>query len=121
MSKIYDEELELNSYIFDNYSQFLTATESLAYKTMLTHEKAESTDSPNMKKMLLERWAHDNDEDVRLLLADGPHKFRNLVRKRILKEHVGDVFVNRCSECDKVVSTPLAKQCLWCGNDWHKS
>ena len=29
-------------------------------------------------------------------------------------------FVNRCPACNRVVRTPEAKQCFWCGHDWHK-
>jgi hypothetical protein len=28
--------------------------------------------------------------------------------------------VARCPACNRVLRTPEAKQCFWCGHDWHK-
>jgi len=41
-----------------------------------------------------------------------------------LAERAGPVrgrFVNRCPRCRWVVRTLQARQCLWCGFDWHGS
>jgi len=27
--------------------------------------------------------------------------------------------ISRCPVCERIVKTPLARQCLWCGHDWH--
>ena len=57
--------------------------------------------------------------DVAPVFADGIDVFRDRVRDRILRDHADDVFVNRCSECSRIVMSPEARQCLWCGHDWH--
>ena len=43
------------------------------------------------------------------------------VCRRVLAERGAEVFVNRCPRCRWVVRTPQARQCLWCGFDWHGS
>ena len=40
---------------------------------------------------------------------------------RILREHPDEVRVNRCPQCHRIVASPNAQQCFWCGNDWHSS
>jgi hypothetical protein len=68
------------------------------------------------------------DECVQVLLssligalADGVEVFRRRVCRRVLAERGAEVFVNRCPTCRRVVRTPQARQCLWCGFDWHGS
>jgi len=48
------------------------------------------------------------------------HAYREEMCDRLLAERGDEVIINRCTACSKVLSTPRAKQCLWCGNDWHK-
>jgi len=38
---------------------------------------------------------------------------------RVLVERRSEIVENRCPKCHRLVRTPKAKQCLWCGNDWH--
>jgi hypothetical protein len=40
--------------------------------------------------------------------------------RRILGEHTATHRINRCPRCHRVVRTPLARQCFWCGHDWHR-
>ena len=114
----YDDGRVLTAYIWRNYLRLLTSDESLCYKAWIGTSKAESA-SPTMARWLRERWGHIDDSDVAPMLADGPGAFRDRVRDRILRDHADDVFVNRCSECSRIVVSPEARQCLWCGFDWH--
>ena len=114
----YNDERVLTSYIWRNYLRLLTPDESLGYKALIGTSKAESA-SPTMARWLRERWGHIDDPDVAPMFADGIDVFRDRVRDRILRDHADDVFVNRCSECSRIVMSPEARQCLWCGHDWH--
>ena len=114
----YDDDRELTAYIWRNYLRFLSPDESLGYKALIGTSKAESA-SPAMARWLRERWGDVGDPVVSPMFADGSDVFRDRVRDRILREHADDVFVNRCDECSKIVVTPEARQCLWCGCDWH--
>ena len=36
----------------------------------------------------------------------------------ILRREGNKIFVNRCPSCARLVRTPRAKLCLWCGHNW---
>ncbi|MBX3449942.1 MAG: hypothetical protein KF777_10305 [Planctomycetaceae bacterium] len=115
----YDDRAELTSYIWHNYSQLFNETEQLASRTLLAEAKAANCDSEPMRRMLLGKWCHRGLEEVDQLLAEGEIAFRIAAAARVLATHPDEVFVNRCSKCQCIVATPRAKQCLWCGYDWH--
>jgi len=52
-------------------------------------------------------------------LADGETAFCNRVWDRIWLEHKSEFDVPRCPQCNCILKTSLAQQCLWCGYDWH--
>ena len=52
-------------------------------------------------------------------LLEAFEEFDAAAANRILREHSGKVFLNRCPQCERIVVSPLAKQCLWCSHDWH--
>jgi hypothetical protein len=58
--------------------------------------------------------------EIERVMVQGASAFRAQVANRILKEHGDEVFLNRCYECDRILRTPQAKQCFWCGHSWHK-
>lgn len=115
----YNEEKELDRYVLRYYPIFMTQLESLAQKAVFAEEKAQSTDHEGMANMLRNKWGSKDNLDVGAMLSDGVAVFRRRVRNRILKEHESEVFINRCTECNKIVKTPMAKLCLWCGFSWR--
>ncbi len=58
------------------------------------------------------------DEKTNALAALGKEKLRETVAQRLLKDH-GNELLNFCPRCEKLARTPLAKQCRYCGFDWH--
>ncbi len=88
-------------------------------KSLIAEQKAAAA-SGKLAEMLLRRWGPDSDPRIREALRDGPDAFRKRVRERVLAEYGDQVFVNRCSVCERIVATPQARQCLWCGHDWHR-
>lgn len=44
---------------------------------------------------------------------------RRATAERIMREQSHHLEVARCSECGRVLNTPLARQCFVCGHDWH--
>lgn len=114
----YDDEQELTAYVWHNYRNLLTPVESLTDKTLLAELKAEHS-SDKMAAMLRQRWNAIANPDVDAALAEGADEFRGRVRKRIVKECADQIVVNRCPSCSRIVATPKARQCLWCGHDWH--
>jgi hypothetical protein len=55
------------------------------------------------------------------LTKDGFEAFVTCTADRILAAHRDDVIINRCPQCDELARTPRAKQCRFCGHDWHNS
>lgn len=116
----YDDGSELTRYIWNNYEHLMTAFERRVGRAILARQKAAAVEGEAMKRMLSKRWGLIGDPEVDSALAAGPEPFRRSVGKRILLE-CGDVIVNRCPQCGRVVRTPRARQCLWCGHDWHSA
>lgn len=114
----YNEEAELDRYVWDYYSQLLSDFELRVQRVHRTEHKAADASEP-MARALRDRWGCGGDAEVGAALADGWESFRSAVRARLVREHAADLVINRCPACHCVVKTPLARQCLWCGHDWH--
>jgi hypothetical protein len=114
----YDDDRCLTNYIWDNYSSLLTDAEKLAAKTLRIQVKL-----PNAfgQSTTTEELVPHPSPEVAELLANGDTEFRRIAAARVLRENAGDLTINRCSMCNRIVRTPQARQCLWCGHDWHKS
>jgi len=44
---------------------------------------------------------------------------RRRIFSKVYSAHSDCIDVLRCPECDRIVATARARQCLWCGHDWH--
>ncbi len=115
-----DDEI-LTNYVWNNYQHLFTRLEQLGGKAVLSEDKASTASSPAMAEMLRNRWGAENDPKVLDALSDGVENFRVRVRDRVLREQSHQVFINRCPSCKRIVRTPRAKQCLWCGQAWHET
>ena len=114
----YDDQRELTRYVFRNFHHLFTELEWLADRAVVAEFKAQHA-SDNMARTLRNKWGEAGKPEVAPLLADGPDAFRSRVTNRIVSECSDELFINRCAECDSVVATPKARQCLWCGHDWN--
>jgi|HubBroStandDraft_6_1064221.scaffolds.fasta_scaffold77147_2 hypothetical protein len=116
----YDDDRELTDYIWHNYRHLLTAFEWKVWKADVAEWKAERA-SEKLASSIRKRWGSQDDPEVAAALARGIDLFRRDARDRILAEHPQEVTTNRCARCQRIVATPLARQCLWCGHDWHNA
>jgi hypothetical protein len=105
----YEDAAELTRYVWDHYERLMTAFEQRVGRAIIWR----------MKKATSPRLSGQDDPEINAALVDGPEAFRRLACRRVLAEHGADVFINRCPRCDRVVRTPQARQCFWCGHDWH--
>ena len=71
------------------------------------------------KLAAVEDFLSMDDPLVIAALADGETAFCNRVYDRIWRAHKSEFDVPRCPECDSILKTHRAQQCLWCGHDWH--
>ena len=116
---MYDDASELSAYIFKNYTTLVSKGEDVILQAIEANHKSESQ---GMKKMELYL-----ESKVKGFKATGKEKdleanqtlFKATVRDRILAENEDEVFINRCPECEQILKTPRARQCLWCSHSWQ--
>ena len=111
--------LEKANYIIAHYSNLLTLPEKLALKHHRSTIKLENANDDKLTGMYYRAgWLSDNP-DVLNLLNNGYLEFIVNCSQRILKDNPNEVEFNLCPLCNKLARTPQAKQCRWCGYDWH--
>jgi hypothetical protein len=115
----YDERVELADYLWHNYPELFSHDEHLAARTLSAEWKAAHTDSERIRQFLLTRMSARGNPKVDELLADGPQEFRLRAAERVFAELSSKIDLDRCQKCSRIVATPRARQCLWCGHDWH--
>jgi len=112
-------KLETATYISNYYHQFFNENENSAYRHLNSLYKldGESEDSPRYKVYKRKGWITTNKEALELL-KNGETAFFINTANRIIKEHRNEIFLNYCSNCQKLARTPKARQCRHCGNKW---
>lgn len=110
----YDEQSALASYISVHRGIFMTDEEQerlLAVRRQLVGTRTTASNrgraSKKLKKLEIEQVAK---------LRQVQHDIRSRIQQDIW---AGRIEINRCPACSRIVRTHLAKQCLWCGHDWH--
>jgi hypothetical protein len=112
MRSDYDDDETLTRYVLTHYGELLAPLEARALSALALAEKSRMYGSARHAALVRKL-------DVGDLLAEGPDACRQRIRDRLLVEHSARVFVNRCARCRCIVRTPGARQCFWCGHDWH--
>lgn len=125
----YDEKDVLGRYIFNNYSRYLTDFEVRVWNAAIADEKRQDRDRRDADRELSDEArgirdrflgrGRESDPKVLAELERDFGEFRFEAAQRVMADNPGDIFVNRCAECQRVVRTPDARQCFWCGHDWH--
>lgn len=114
---------EETAYLIKYYGSLLTGKEQIAYKHLLHNEKLAANDNAEARErmravMLRVGWLSENVEVV-TLFEKGVPAFRQLIADKLYAEHGGESLFNNCPRCQLLARTPLAKQCRYCGHDWH--
>jgi hypothetical protein len=60
-----------------------------------------------------------DDSAIAYELRDGLAAFHDRVIDRIWHAHADEFTIARCANCNRILKSPQARQCIWCGNDWH--
>jgi hypothetical protein len=116
----YDENSILTRYIWDHYHHLMTELEQQAGSAIIGRLKADDSTNPQTAKKLREDWGRTNDPTINALLQDGTATFRRRVRDRLLQTYPEQIFINRCPACQRIVRTPKARLCVWCGHTWYE-
>lgn len=108
---------DLREYILNFYRYLMTPSESQADKNCqyVTKTGGEGLQFEMMKRR---GWVR-SDDAIKALLADGPEIFYQRVAQRIWDESRDKVYLNLCPNCQRLARTPSARQCRFCGHDWH--
>jgi len=108
---------ETTDYIIRYFSNLMTDKEKLALKHQTSTLK--SAENPKFRNIMLQKgWISSNPE-ITKLLDNGYETFEQNIVRRIMAETPEKVFLNNCPKCDKLARTPYAKQCRYCGYNWH--
>jgi hypothetical protein len=101
----------------------MTIKEKAAWKHWSTNYKIDNGNYDSEEKKETRRrlsyrtgWL-TKDKEILELLEDGIDEFRRKTAERILKHE--KIEFNNCPKCNKLTRTPKAKQCRFCGYDWH--
>ena len=105
---------ELENYIYEYCSKFRTVNEALAAKTLIYNPYSES-----MRAMMAKHGWLSDDPVVLQMIADGYEAFKGRTVRRIWADHRHELSLNLCPVCGKIARTPFARQCRFCGYDWH--
>ncbi|NTU83269.1 MAG: hypothetical protein HGA45_28515 [Chloroflexales bacterium] len=117
----YDESAVLTTYIWNHYQHLMTDLEREAGIAIIGRQKAaayDDSDDPTYTDMLLKHFGRIHRADINALLQDGPDLFRRHVRDRLLQAFPDQIRINRCRRCQRIVRTPVARLCTWCGHTW---
>ena len=116
----YDDDVALRAYVLRHFPHLITPLERRVTEYIAPIvSNSDHTKILKLHQFLEERDGHVDDADV-LTAFQTPYNDRvaNAVN-RVLETRRGEIIENRCTECHRLVRTPVAKQCLWCGHDWH--
>jgi len=118
-------DMEKAFYVFRYYSSFMTPTEiatgrHLETAMKATHGRSDPAAQAEAEKRpeLFRRWLSE-DPSILLLARDGYDAFVERTAERILKERGAEIYFNVCPRCERLTRTPKARQCRFCGHDWH--
>ena len=114
----YDDEGELAKYVWAHYPKLFTPVEAKTWWAVFAEDKQSLGHGP-IPQIIWKRHGLTDDPKVAAELAGGTEAFRRRAAQRVLRDHPGEIVVNRCPRCNGIARTPQARQCFWCGFDWH--
>jgi hypothetical protein len=117
---------DTSAYIANYFSHLFTVKEKMAMKHCQHMSKLGSFDGsetdklnqPMGRAMLKIGWL-STDKKILDLAKDGYEKLELDTARRILAEYAEKIFLNNCPVCGRLPRTLLAKQCRFCGHNWH--
>ncbi len=113
-----DVTIETAKYILAHYSNLLTPEEQMVLRHHQSLLKLDGADERHYR-MYLKIGRLTDKPEVLAYLSNGFEQFAINCAKRVLGEQPDEVYLNLCPNCGKLARTPLAKQCRFCGCDWH--
>lgn len=111
---------ETAEYIVTYFFSLLPEKEKLAWKHHSSILKLEDNNNPKTLEIYKRKGWITDDQGVLDLLKLGYDNFEINTAKKIIENHPDKVFFNECPKCKKLARTPNARQCRFCGFNWHE-
>jgi hypothetical protein len=118
-------ETEKARYVFRHYGYLMTMQERIAHKHLEATAKAMHGRTDVAAQTQLRNSPHDlrklisDNPEILLLTTEGLERFVAQTVRRIMDEHQSEIVFNHCPRCNALARTPRARQCRFCGLDWH--
>lgn len=115
----YDEEKVLTDYVWTYYWSLMTEFERNTERALYWQAMSRLNKwTVEKERSCQQHFGHKGDPAIMEILTD-PETYRRRVCRQLIAERGEEVFINRCPKCGKIVRTPKARLCLWCGYSWH--
>ena len=129
METPYSDEEQLDSYLRSYAKYYITDLErrslDICYRDYKIREAQQSEDEffrELGEQKAIQFATQQIADDLLPALAIGLLQYRESVIQRLLRNvQSGSITINRCPKCGRIVRTPRARQCRWCGFDWHNA
>jgi hypothetical protein len=119
MNSEYSEDYELRRYIWRNYRHALTEREHALHAAAVLEIKARNASTPDLAANLRQKPGYFLNAEIEAIVESGLGAFERQCHERLLKDYADQIFINRCERCSRIVASPIACACLWCGHHWY--
>jgi len=116
----YHEEEVLRRYLWKNYAHALPEHERALHTAIVLELKARQASSPALAARLRGRTRRFPSVDVPALADAGLEAFEAKCADALLRDDEEEIVINRCAQCSRIVASPVACVCRWCGHHWHE-
>jgi hypothetical protein len=116
--KEYDEKQSLINYVIFYYTNLLDNYDKKILKfRWVIRKETNVVDSKLMKKYGITK---EEETDLQRFMNDDIFfQYFGAKVEKLLTENRDKIHINRCPNCNKITRTNIAKQCRYCGCDWH--
>ena len=115
----YEEGVELRPYIWRNYRHALTDREKGLHDAAMLELKARHARSESSAARIRGMPGYFFDADVASIAESGLAFYVRQCCERLLRDYEDQIRINRCERCKRIVASPIACACLWCGHHWY--
>jgi hypothetical protein len=116
----YVEDFVLRRYVWRNYTHALTKRERALYRAAALEIQARHASNDEMAVKIRRVEGYFYDPDVGEIAERGLDFFEARCCERLLKDYGNQIYVNRCERCRRIVASPIACACRWCGHQWYE-
>lgn len=115
----YNELHAMSDYVWRHHHDLISSTDKSIEFVMQFRLKTNRSNDREFVRNEIERFTKNlTAEQIETSKGD-LLEFREKIAARIIDTRGDEIKFNRCPSCNRIVRTPKAQQCFWCGHDWH--